>query len=415
LRLALTFATLVATAAAAHAAGDGDGAFERGVERFSAEDFAAAIAPLRAALAASPSDRDAELLLGISYFRTGDDASARPLLAEVSRADDADDAATARVFLGLLADRDGDNDLARSYYDAVARSSTELAATGRALAARGAPDRWSLVAVLRPEVDSNVALQPGAAIAMPGAQAADADLFALAGATVRPLDAVPITLDDTLSYRKQGRLTSYDLLANSLGATWDHAGDALRASAAYHFESSTLGGARYQLGHVGELAGRYALTDGWGAAARYTIAARDYAPDAYAGYSGIYHRGELGLDWADRARAVELSVGYVIARELTDDASLAATGQGARAAVRVVAWKGAELRADIEGQARVFDDASMGRRDVVVRGGAAFYVDLSSAWGVVVGATALRNASNVADFDFTKLTAYAGLVAALGP
>ncbi len=412
MRLAL--AILAATPVVAHAGGDD--AFERGVDRFQREDFAGAIPPLREALAATPSDRDAELLLGIAYARTGDDADARPLLADAARADDPEAADSARIFLGVIADRDGDRALARRYYDAVARSSSDLAATGRSLAdGAGAAPRWTLVAIVRPEVDSNVALLPTTAAPMPGAPIADADLLAIAGATARPIDALPVVLDETFSYRAQDRLTSYDLLANTIGAN-AQAGDAdWTGTAGYHFEASTLGGARYELGHVGDLGLRRALGARTGLDASYTIAARDYAIADYAGYSGVTHRGGLDLDWADRDHTVELVAGARIARELTDDPALTATAAGGRAELRLAAWKGAELRADADATARTFDPASMGRRDLQLRGGAAFYIDLSPAVGLVVGGTALRNVSNDSDFDATKLTAYVGLVAAASP
>jgi Tetratricopeptide repeat len=406
-------ALVLALFASSSALADGDDAFTRGLARFEADDYAGAIAPLVAAHASDPSDPAAALLLGIAYYQTGNDDAALPLLAQAARANDAETRDSANVFLGLAADRGADAGLAHHYYEVVARSSGALGASGRALLDRGSEPRWSLVAVIRPEIDSNVALLPDTSRGATGA--ADADLLALADAAVRPIDAVPLALEDTLSYRRQERLTAYDMLFNSAGATWTRAGD-LRAAAAYHFEASTLGGARFALGHVGDLALRYAPDDGAGVAVRYAIAARDFAPDAYAGYGGIVHTAGADLSWGGPGRGVELAAGYVFQRELTADPALSATAHGARAALRVAIGRGRELRLSALAADRTYDDVTaMGRHDRQLRADAAFYVDLSSTFGVVIGGAALRNASNLADYDATKLTAYAGVVAAVSP
>ena len=375
-------------AATAHA--EDVGALERGTERFEAGDFAGAIEPLEQARAAAPADPDTALLLGIAYYRTGKSDAARPLLEQAEARGDADAKASARVFLGLIADAGGDSERARSYFSLVAASPTELRASGRLLLDRSGAERWSVVAILRPGYDSNVALLP--ATAARGGQGADADMTLIAAITGRPSLELPIVLDETLAYRKQAELSDYDMLSDSLGATATFASEHDRGTLAYHFEAALLGGGRYELGHVAEATYRHDVVG-----ARYTFAARDYAQDAYSGYSGFEHTGVLEAYWH------ELSAGPVIDRDSTTDPTLAATSFGGRIDARERNFRGSAFVLD-----RRFDE--MARVDVQARVDGAFFLDLSPSLGAVLGASFVRNASTTPDFDYTKWTVFAGLV-----
>jgi tetratricopeptide (TPR) repeat protein len=381
-------AAVALCAATAHA--EDVGALERGTARFTAGDFAAAIEPLEAAHAAAPDDADTALLLGIAYYRTGRSDDARPLLEQAEARGDTDAKASARVFLGLIADAGGDSDRARSYFSLVADSPTELRASGKLLLDNSGPERWSAIAILRPGYDSNVALLPATAVR--AGQGADADMTLIGALTGRPSLELPIVLDETIAYRKQAELSAYDMVSDSLGGTATFAGAHDRGTLAYHFEAALLGGTRYELGHVAEATYRH---DAVGA--RYTFAARDYAQDAYTGYSGFEHTGVIEAYWH------ELSAGPVIDRDSTSDATLAATSFGGRADVRARNFRGSALVLD-----RRFDE--MGRADVEARIDGAVFVDLSPSLGAVLGASFVRNASNTPDFDYTKWTVFAGLV-----
>ena len=378
-------AVLVATATPARA--DDVGALEHGIAAFRAGAFTSAIAPLEAAHAAEPDDADTALLLGIAYYRVGRAGDARPLLELAEARGDRDAQASARVFLGLIAEEHGDDDRARAYFSLVAGSSTELRASGRLLLDRSGPERWALVAILRPGYDSNVAVLPATAAAQ-GMRSADADMTLVAAATGRPSLELPIVLDETIVYRKQAQLSAYDMLTDTLGGTATFG----RARLAYHFEAALLGGARYDIGHVAEASFRRGVVG-----ARYTFAARDYAQDAYAAYSGFEHTGALEAHWRD------VTVAYVIDRDATTGAMLAATSQGGRADVSAGAFRGSAIVLD-----RQFDEN--GRVDVQARIDGAVFLDISRTLGVVIGATLVRNASNAPDFDYTKWTVFAGLV-----
>lgn len=391
-------ALLLAVPALATAADPRD--LERGTATFRTGDYAGAIADLERAHAAEPGDADTALLLGISYYKVGRSDDARGLLELAEAHGDADAQASARVFLGLIADDSGDGERARSYFSLVAASPTELRTSGQLLLDRSGPERWSIVAVLRPGYDSNVALMP--ATALPPSGGGDADMTLIAAVTGRPSLDVPLVLDETVAYRKQATLTSYDMLSDAVGGTLTFAGPRDRVTLGYHFEAALLGGARYETGHVGEATYRHVLAGEWSAGAQYTFAARDYAQAAYTGYSGLEHTGVADVGWHG------LSLGYEIDRDATTDAMLAATSQGARATARIHASGDVELRATAVVLDRVFDEA--GRRDVQARGDAAAYVAISRTLGVVLGSTFVRNASSAADFDYTKWTVFAGLV-----
>jgi hypothetical protein len=395
--------------ASAFASERGDAAFELGLARFQAADYAAAIVSLLEAHSEDPSDPDTALLLAIAYYRTARYDAASPLFAQAERMGDVETQNSARIFLGLLAEARGEEDQARLFYGLVASSgAVDLTATARRLL--DPTDRWFVVAVVRPEVDSNVALLPGTA-AKNNQASADADLLLLVRGAVQPVEGIPVSLDETATYRKQAQLTEFDMLALTSGATYLHVGSVHRASVAYHLEVSTLGGTRYLVGHVGELALRRAMSPCVALAARYTFADRAYAAADYAGYSGITHAAAAELTWT--RRSFQLDVSYLFDRESTDDPALSAIGNGVRGAAQFQPSKTLDLRGSLTTTYRRFDAASAGRRDLRLQGEVSVYHDLSGIWGLVVGGAFVRNVSSNVDFDYPKWTVFAGLVAAL--
>lgn len=409
--IALAWAALGPRTAAADDVSDAGAELERGVARFQAGEFAAAIAPLLAAHAAEPSDLDTSLLLGIAYYRCDDVAHARPLLVAAAGSPDPETRDSARIFLGLLADATGDAEAAHGYYDSVARSGSSLAASGRELADRGRGDRFAAGLVIRPEVDTNVALLPATATAT-GSDAADRDLFVLADLHLRPFTGVGLVLDETLAYRKQAELTAFDMGSSVSGLTWSHRGAAYRAALGYHVDASMLGGALFQVGQTADASARRAIAGSFGVAASYQLVARTLYPDAYAGYSGMVHTGTARLSWL--ADAWDLEVGAVVGREATDDPTLSALAAGGQLAARLRLGR-ADLRVFARATDRRYDAASQGRRDVQVRADASLYIDLASHLGAVLGGTLLDNRSNVMDFGYVKWTGYLGVVVATAP
>jgi hypothetical protein len=396
---------------ASSAVADTEGDLERGLASFQAGRFAAAIAPLSAAHAADPSDLDTGLLLGIAYVRCDDAARAMPLLVAAAASTDPETRDSAQIFLGLLADATGDGAQASDYYDRVAQGGSSLADSGRALRDRGRGARFAAGLVIRPEIDSNVALLP--TTAAPGdASVGDRDLFLLGDLHVRPFDGFGLVLDETLAYRKQAERSDFDMASSSTGATWSHRGRSYRAAAGYHIDASALGGALYQIGHTIDVSARRAVTGSFGLAASYQLALRTLYPDAYAGYSGAIHAATARLSWL--ADDWELELGPVIAREATDDAALSVLAIGGQLGARLRLGR-LDARLFARATDRRYDAAAMGRRDLQIRGDASLYVELTSHLGAVVGATLVDDRSNVMDDSYVKATGYVGLVVATAP
>ena len=384
---------------------------ERGVAKFQAGEFAAAIAPLAAAHAADPSDLDTALLLGIAYYRCNDAVHARPLLVAAERSADPETRDSARIFLGLLADAAGDTDRALDYYDSVARSSSNLATSGRELLDRGRGERFSAGLVIRPEVDSNVPLLP-ATVAPADGSTGDGALLLLADLHLRPFDGIALVIDQTLVYRKLARLTDYDLAASVSGLSWSHRGASYRGALGYHLDVSTLGGVRYQLGQTVDASARRAVAGELGIAASYQLALRTLFPDAYAGYTGRVQTGTARLSWL--AERWELELGAVVAREATDDPALSVLAGGGQLAGRLRLGR-ADLRMSARVSDRRYDAAALGRRDVQVRADASLYVDVTPHLGAVIGGALLDNRSNAMDDSYVKWTGYLGVVVATAP
>jgi tetratricopeptide (TPR) repeat protein len=390
---------------------DADGELERGLAQFQAGKFAAAIAPLEAAHAADPSDLDTSLLLGIAYYRCDDAVRARPLLVAAARSPDLETRDSARIFLGLLADTAGDAGEALGYYDSVARGNSSLATSGRALLDRGRGERFAAGLVIRPELDSNVALLPATAAPVDGGTG-DRDLFLLADLHLRPFAGLGLVLDEALAYRKQAEFTAFDMASSVSGMTWSHRSAAYRGALGYHVDLSTLGGLRYQLGQTIDAGARRAITASFGIAASYQLAVRTLYPDAYAGYTGTTQLGTARLSWL--AAAWELELGAVIAREATDDPALSALAAGGQLAAQLRLGR-VDLRMFARAIDRRYDAAAQGRRDLQVRADASLYVDLTSHLGAVLGGALLDDRSNVMDEGYVKWTGYLGVVVATAP
>ncbi len=401
----IVFVVLLALATPARA----ESAFERGVALFQAGKYAASLGPLAAAHAAAPTDVDTALLLGIAYYETGDLARARPLLEQVERSGDPDGRASARVFLGLIADAAGQVDRARTYYALVAHSQTELGPSGRLLLEQSGTERWMIAAIMRPGFDSNVPLLPATATGPGTGKRSDADLTLIVTATARPIADLPLVVDETATYRKQAELTDYDLLGDVLGGTLVFADRCNHGTLAYHLDASLLGGTRFDVAHVADAGYRRSVGGGYGVGARYAFAAHDYAQDAYAGYSGLYHTATAEASWGAPTSARELVLGYVVAREATDDGDLAVTAHGPIVTGRVRAH-GSELRTAISIAQRWYGED--GRRDLLARGEAMLVVDISRTVSLVLGATAVHNGSTIAADAYDKWTVFGGVIVA---
>jgi hypothetical protein len=380
---------------------------ERGVALFQQGKFAAAAVALEEARRDDPHDADAGLLLGIAYYRLHRSDEAEPLLRESAASSDPDSAASARIFLALIAYDQEDEGRARALLEPVAATpSTDLATSARALLDRSRAAPLSLFAMLRPEVDSNVPLQATAPAAGTASQV-DADVLALGSLSWRPAEGVPLALDASASYRQQVRLTDYDFFSASAGLGYDDGTLELGAGA----EAMTLGSAFYGAGGAGQVGAHLQLAPAVAPHARYGLRYRDYRLADYEGYTGFTHTGVAGVTLGARHGELGGDLDYVLTREQTRADELVVTGHGAHGALRV---RLARVSVVVGGTVswRLYD---LGRRDVQAALDASVAVDLTDHLGLVAGSTFLRNSSNLADADYTKVTAFAGVYVAGTP
>jgi len=383
-------------------------ALERGVALFEKGDFASAARALEQAHAADPADADTSLLLGICYYRLERHADAEPLLDAGARSDDAETAASARIFLALIALEKDDEARAHALLGRVAASPTELATSARSLLDRSTRSPVSLFAMLRPEFDSNVPLLPSAPVAgTPSGSQADADLLALAAIGWRPVGGVPLQLEATVSYRQQAQLTDFSFLSGVAGVAYDDGALDVAGTG----EVMALGGSFYGAGGGGLVGYRLQLAEAFAPWARYGLRYRDYQPADYEGYTGWTHTGAAGVALGARRATVTADVDYILLRELTSDPALVATGHAGNAAMRLHL---ARVSVVVAGTLtwRLYDE---GRRDVQTAVDASIAFEVTPSFGVVAGSTFLRNDSNMSGLDYTKVTAFAGVYFAAAP
>jgi tetratricopeptide repeat protein len=384
---------------------------DRATAIFESGDMLKARAALEEACAHDPTDLDLLLLLGITRYRLGRVEDAEPLIERASEADDPETAASAELFLGLIAKERGEEEGARAHLEEVASSHVaELAESGADLARALAPARASGFFLLSSEYDSDVALLPISQAASTFGGDADAAAYMLGSGSVRPIATFGLTLSDSASYRHYLHRTDFDLFSNVAAARWEHLGTKDRIGLRYAFEAMTLGRSLLLFGHVAEAGWRRALLGRFGGALRYQLRRRDYHVDAYAPYSGTTHTGYLEASYGTPDRPFELDVAYVLARELTGDPAFTATAQGARLFGRgSLGPSFVILSATL--LMRQFDalDGGAPRRDQNLAGDLTLGLGVASNLALIAGATVLRNVSNVPDYDYAKWTVSLGV------
>lgn len=393
-------------AGVAHAAAPPVG-LEQGVALFQRGDFAAAARVLEDARARDPTDTDAGLLLGISYYRLHRLDDAERLLAESAAVTDPDTVASARIFLALIAMERDQPRRARALLDGTpGPAARELAAGARDLL-EGAPrPALTVFAMIRPEYDSNVPLIPTAPVTPSPAQA-DADLLLLGSLAFRPAPAIPLRLEASVSYRKQFQITDFDFFDATAAVRYDDGA----LSAALDAQAMTLGNSAYAEGGSAQIGYRLRLGGSVTPWARYLLRYRNYDPDAYAGYTGFSHAGAAGVEFGAPQAPLTADVDYILLREATSADDLTATGQGVNGALT---WRARRFSVVASGTViwRSFD---AGRSDVQGLVDLSLAVDVTRSFGLVAGWSLLRNGSTLADADYLKITAFAGVYLGASP
>lgn len=391
------------------APGGGDPA-RAAIARMDAGDLRGAAALLRAARARDD-DPDLALLEGICRYELGEAAAAEPLLRAAERAPE--DADVARLYLGLLALRDGQTVRAASLFERAAESDA-LSATAwdlaRAARLRG---RWGLTLFAESGWDSNVSLAPPEA-----ATSSDADAlygFGAAG-VVRPLGAVGPYLRAQGVLTRQVQLDAYDVSAAEGAAGWALRTGRWSALAEYEYAYRTFGGSALRSSHQG-LASASVVLGGATLGATY-LARREAYASAFEPFSGTVQGAELrgAVPLGRRAR---LALGYGVALDAAREAVLSWVEHGPRAELLVAPSRSVRLVAIAAGTFRRYDafDAVLGARrdDVYLDGEARVEWDVTRRWSVRAGVRARRALSNVASLDYDRMVPTVGLACAILP
>jgi hypothetical protein len=395
-------------------------ALERGVALFQKGDYVRATPQLEQVHADFPDDPDVDLLLGICYFNTDKKRKAEPLLRVATTSQNAETVAAARMFLGLIAREHGENDKADALFRKVAQDSSggALSQSARALLRGSGAEKVGVLLLVRPEYDSNVLLKPTTVIAADNrTRDGDGDLLLLGALTYRPFSG-GLALRETVSYRQQFTLLDLNVLSNDLALRYDYKGRDLRFSAAGAFDVMTLGSDLYTLGGQFDGGTRLRLASEFGIAARYTFRDNEFLPPQYAPYSGTIHNALFEAGWGVPEQPLEVSLGVIVLRENTNFAPLSADGLGGRAALRRnfgnlcdAQLAGQLVHRDFTKLMNAADapDGVLARKDDQITVDAALSFDLSPHLGLFLGGQVLRNFSNAPDFDYFKMTFFAGL------
>lgn len=355
----------------------------------------------------------ADLADAVARYRRGElDDAARELAALVAANRDA---AAAHFFLGMIALARHDGRTAEAEYAAAARDPAyvELAADMRRLARRDGPLAVSVLAST--EIDTNPQLIPdtppqGEAGAPP---ATDGDEVIGASVVARP--ASWLALRELASFRRYLSQTDRDFFAETAEAEGELVAGPWHATAGYGFDYDALAGTSYLLANRVALAVRH--DDGaLAVAGSYALRRRDFLETGESGFTGWVHAGELAAT-LHASRQLDLEAAVVGWRELTEDPAFTDSAGGGRVAARARVASGMRASAGVTAWYATYDgaepDGSL-RRDTHVEGELQLEIDLGDLWTAIVGATAAWNGSTIADFDYTRVIAHAGVAFALG-
>lgn len=385
---------------------DEEAAFERAVALMEGGDRSGAVEGFEA-LRRGRVNRGAALLEGICLYELGDDTRAQTVLLEAK--EDPELAATAELFLGLLALRRGEGRNAEEHFGRASRGEPSLSATAARLRALSVRE-GKLVGVARASggYDSNVELVPvtGAAPSGSGDVSLLAELLLLA----RPWGQSGPYAVVSGSYRKQLVLGAYDTGLAAGTAGWQLAKGQARASLDYTLEYLAFGGAPSILAHVLGLRGELPVGP-LGLEAAYSVRFQDFLAAENAGYSGTLHAGRLSLAVRPSERW-GLEVGVVVTRDAARLAELASFAYGPVLVGWVDARDDVRLLASAAYRRRRHDafdlDFELVRADQAVELSTHLEVDLGRVVTLFTVLEARFVASNVEDLTSWRVAAWLG-------
>ncbi len=389
---------------------------DKGLSLFKARRFAAAAALLERARARDPGDVDVLLLLGIAYYRTGDNGRAEPLLKRAARAGDQEAQASARLFLGLIYQSQGAADRARAELESASHAEG-LGAAARGLAEGAAPHRLFGSLALSLEYDGNVPLTDYATWVKQPADSGDGDMLLVGSVSTRPWRRIGLSVGDTLSYRQQfrGDMQSYNLLLNSTWLGYSYLGESDRVRATTTLTYAMLGQASLYLDFEGKVSYRRRLWAKLGLGLTYTGHYRSYALADYAAFTGQTHGLLLEGSWGLFPEPVSVSVGYQALREQLDQDIFRAWAHGPTLRARARVHRLLELQLFATGLQRRFDlvppAPGVQRQDFYLLTDLSLTVECTPWLDAFAGAMIIYNYSNDPAFMYMKPLGYLGVAA----
>jgi Tfp pilus assembly protein PilF len=264
----------------------------------------------------------AALLEGICLYELGEDAPAEILFLEAK--EEPELAASAELFLGLLALRRGDGRGAEERFIRASGGEPALRTTAAKLLELSAREGKLVAgALVGGGYDSNVELLPGSA-APSGSQ--DASFLFEVSALARPLGQSGPYARLFGGYRKEVLLPAYDTGTVTAVAGWQLARAEAKASLDYSFEFLVFGGAPSLVTHGLGLRGQLPLGLLF-LEAGYSVRFQNFLAQENTGYSGTLHSVRLSVGIRPSGRW-GLEAGYAVARDAARLAELASFGHG---------------------------------------------------------------------------------------
>jgi Tfp pilus assembly protein PilF len=380
-------------------------AFALGLERVRAGDCAGALPALDDARRGG--DAGAALLAGVCRYQLGDDDAAAEALREAL--DSEETRASAELYLGLLALRDGRGAEASPHFRS-ATADPALAPMARVLASEALREGTIVLSVLG-EIgwDSNVDVAPEDEIAPSGSGDALAGGTALL--TVSPwLERGPY-LRGVATTQQQARRNEFDLVGAGATVGLPVGTRARRLLLELGYDVRRMAGEPYLSAPRLLAEGRAALGRGFTGEAAYALRDETFHPEAARDDSGVRHAVELEVSRA--VRKVHLSGGWQATwdgarkdwRAFTEHGPLlgltAPLSLRARAVLEVAyAWRTYHAE-DPELEVR--------RSDTYLDAAARLELDFADRWTAHVSVAGRRAFSNVPDLRYARLVPTTGI------
>ncbi len=384
---------------------------DEAIARMDAGDREGALALLQA-LEGERKTAEAQLLEGILRYELGEDALALPLLRSAEQ--DPALAASAGLFLGLIALRAGDAPAASARFASLAEGEdSPLRSSARSLLRLARREgRLAFSAFLEGGYDSNVNLA-GPETPVPGG--ADAFGGVALSLLLRPWRKGPYLLAHG-GYRAQTRLIEEDTGAAGAVLGYSLGSQGLRGSAEYELGLVSFGGVPYQLSHALNLRGAFPLSS-WLFSAESLTRLEAFLLPEQAPYSGVREVARAAVGLAVH-RALFLEAGYTLTRDAAREPALAYVEHGPSLRARWQPLAPLHLVAGFDVRWRGFDapdvDLGVSRMESTLEGTLRTELELGEDWTLYLSVEGQRAFSSVPELGYLRFVGSAGVAYARG-